>query len=110
MSKQTAPKEFNDANIRVAREFKAERDDLLKANQILQTLIGNRDKEVDRLHVEKAALVKTLKSASIQCGNVIYNCEQKPADNRRHLDSWCSVKGFIDTALRNAVVGGSREP
>jgi hypothetical protein len=27
----------------------AERDDLLKANQILQALIGNRDKEVDRL-------------------------------------------------------------
>ncbi len=38
--------------------------------------------------------------------NVIYNCEQKPADNRRHLDSWCSVKAFIDTALRNAAVGG----
>ena len=49
MSGQTVPKEFNDANIRVAREFKAERNDLLKANQLLQSLIGNRDKEVDRL-------------------------------------------------------------
>ena len=55
MGEQTVPKEFNDANIRKAREFKAERDDLLKANQILQALIGNRDAEVDRL---RAALLK----------------------------------------------------
>jgi len=48
-------------------------------------------------------LVKALKSASVQCGNVIYNCEQRPADNQRHLDSWKSVKDFIDIALRSVV-------
>jgi hypothetical protein len=34
------------------KEIVDERDDLLKANQILQALIGNRDKEVDRLRKE----------------------------------------------------------
>ena len=31
MSERMVPKEFNDANIRAARRFKAERDDLVKA-------------------------------------------------------------------------------
>ncbi len=31
------------------KEIVEERDDLMKANQILQALIGNRDKEIDRL-------------------------------------------------------------
>lgn len=31
MTEQTVPKEFNDANIRAARRFKAERDALVKA-------------------------------------------------------------------------------
>ena len=31
MTERTVPKEFNDANIRVAREFKAERDVLIEA-------------------------------------------------------------------------------
>ena len=48
------------------------------------------------------SLSDALKSASIQCGNVIYNCEQQPADNERHLSSWRSVKEFIDAALVSA--------
>ncbi len=66
------------------------------------------DAEMARLTGIIFDLVKALESASIQCGNVIYNCEQKPADNRRHLDSWCSVKAFIDTALRNAAVSEAK--
>lgn len=45
------------------------------------------------------ALIAALRSASAQCGNVIYNCEQRPADNQRHLDSWKGVKDFIDAHL-----------
>jgi hypothetical protein len=72
-------------------------------------IADERAKENVRLRAERDLLVRALESASIQCGNVIFNCEQKPADNRRHLDSWCSVKAFIDTALRNAHVGGSQK-
>lgn len=46
------------------------------------------------------ALVKALQSASQQCGNVIFNCEQRPADNERHLSSWRGVKEYIDAALK----------
>lgn len=42
-----------------------------------------------------------LRSASNQCGNVIFNCEQRPADNERHLSSWRGVKDYIDVALKD---------
>jgi hypothetical protein len=45
-------------------------------------------------------LEKHLKSVSSQCGNVIYNCEQRPADNERHLSSWRAVKEYADAALQ----------
>lgn len=45
------------------------------------------------------ALVKALENASIQCGNVIFNCEQRPADNEKHLRSWHAVKEYIDAVL-----------
>jgi hypothetical protein len=48
------------------------------------------------------ALVKALQSASAQCGNVIFNCEQRPADNERHMNSWRGVKEFIDASLAQA--------
>lgn len=48
-------------------------------------------------------LTNALISVSTQCGNVIYNCEQAPADNRRHLDSWKGVKDFVDAALNGPV-------
>jgi hypothetical protein len=41
------------------KEIVDERDDLLKANQILQALIGNRDKEVDRLRLNHKDVVET---------------------------------------------------
>lgn len=43
--------------------------------------------------------VKALESLSVQCGNVIFNCEQRPADNARHLASWKGIKEFADAAL-----------
>jgi hypothetical protein len=45
------------------------------------------------LRREKLDLHTALKSISSQCGNVIYNCEQRPADNQRHLDSWRGCEG-----------------
>lgn len=45
------------------------------------------------------ALVKALENASIQCGNVIFNCEQRPAGNEKHLRSWRAVKEYIDGAI-----------
>lgn len=59
---------------------------------------------IKELRVENTRLREALKSASAQCGNVIYNCEQRPADNERHLSSWKGVKESIDAALnqRNA--------
>lgn len=69
----------------------------------------------DALTTEVERLRTALRSASTQCGNVIYNCDQRPADNARHLDSWRSVKEFIDTALSadapvNAPVATGQEP
>ena len=44
-------------------------------------------------------LKDALRSISTQCGNVIFNCEQRPADNDRHLASWKGVKEFTEAAL-----------
>lgn len=43
------------------KEIVEERDDLLKANQILQALIGNRDKEVDRLRKQVEMAMSALR-------------------------------------------------
>lgn len=48
--------------------------------------------EIERLRVG-------LKSASIQCGNVIFNCEQQPSSNDRHLASWRLLKDHLDSYL-----------
>jgi len=45
-------------------------------------------------------LEEALRSVSTQCGNVIFNCEQRPADNDRHLSSWKGVKEYADAALQ----------
>lgn len=66
-----------------------------RANAALIVRAVNRDSQFE-------AMVGALRSASAQCGNVIYNCEQRPADNQRHLDSWRGVKEFVDAALLNA--------
>lgn len=34
-------------------------------------------------------------SAIAQCDNVIFNCEQVPADNAQHLRSWRSLRDFL---------------
>jgi hypothetical protein len=48
---------------------------------------------------DAARLREALSSVAKQCGNVIYNCEQSPADNERHLASWANVQRFADAAL-----------
>lgn len=62
--------------------------------------------EVTDLMAENASLKARIqvlethiRSISNQCGNVIYNCEQRPADNERHLSSWKGVKEYADAAL-----------
>lgn len=57
-----------------------------------------RDKH-EACKAQLASARKALQSVSTQCGNVIYNCEQRPADNERHLRSWRGVKDFADAAL-----------
>lgn len=54
--------------------------------------------EIERLNDEVDRLNRMLKSVAAQCGNVIYNCEQVPADNERHLSSWRGVKEFAEAA------------
>jgi len=57
------------------------------------------DAALSGLRAENERLTAALKSASAQCGNVIFNCEQRPADNARHLSSWRGVKEFCDATL-----------
>ena len=78
------------------RQLRAEIERLQEAKRRALAIADERSKE-------NVLLRKALKSASVQCGNVIYNCEQRPADNQRHLDSWKSVKDFIDIALAGFV-------
>jgi hypothetical protein len=52
-------------------------------------------------------LREALTSASRQCGNVIFNCEQQPASNERHLASWRNIQSFIDRALAGTVTAGN---
>jgi hypothetical protein len=47
-----------------------------------------------------AELEAALRSVSTQCGNVIFNGEQMPADHERHMRTWRSVKGFVDASRR----------
>lgn len=54
------------------------------------------------------AALKALQSISAQCGNVIYNCCQRPADNERHLDSWVSVKAYADATIKVLEAGKLR--
>lgn len=77
------------------REIVEERDDLLKANQILQALIGNRDKEIDRLR-EVFNQVKTV-------------CIDNEADTVRHDLALKFVGKLAEKALSRPglPVGGS---
>ena len=66
--------------------------DVLESNARVQAkLLADTGRTVE-------ALTTALKSVSAQCANVIFNCEQRPADNQRHLDSWRGVKEFADAA------------
>lgn len=42
-----------------------------------------------------AELERRIASAAAQCDNVIFNCEQVPADNAQHLRSWRSLRDFL---------------
>jgi hypothetical protein len=53
------------------------------------------------LKAENERLRDDLRRAALQCGNVIYNTRQMPADNDRHLASWESVQAFLKTAARS---------
>lgn len=68
----------------------------LAANRALVKL---RDRRLEAAEAQLASARKALQSVSTQCGNVIFNCEQRPADNERHLRSWRGVKKYVDAAL-----------
>ena len=59
----------------------------------------------NELSAQLAAMREALRSVDAQCGNVIYNCEQTPVSNDRHLDSWRNVQ---DYARRSALTGGNQ--
>lgn len=63
-----------------------------------ERILGKRTYNEVAEHIR--GLEAALKSISSQCSNVIFNCEQRPADNERHLSSWRAVKEYADAALR----------
>ena len=60
-----------------------------------------REHPLSKLRAEHERALAALTSISQQCGNVIFNCRQRPADNARHLGSWDGVKAFADAALKS---------
>ena len=59
---------------------------------------------IEELETQLAAMREALRSVVTQCGNVIYNCEQMPAGNTRHLNSWREVQKYAQSAaLRGSV-------
>lgn len=81
------------------KEIVEERDDLLKANQILQALIGNRDKEVDRLREALRPF-----AAQVECWPEIPDNQAMMTSNGEDLSSL----DFLMSDLRraSALVGG----
>jgi hypothetical protein len=62
-----------------------------------------------RAEQERDEAMKALRSVSTQCGNVIFNCTQRSADNERHLSSWRGVKESADSAIRRLSAGPEKE-
>jgi len=79
--------------------FAAVEEQKTTAGKIVHKLHAERDqatRDVVALEREVIRLQAALRSVATQCGNVIYNCEQRPADNERHLSSWRGVKDFAE--------------
>lgn len=73
-----------------------------------EAAVGEDLGEMLKLRAQIASARKALQSVSTQCGNVIFNCEQRPAGNERHLQSWRSVKEFADASLTDELREGEK--